>query len=1631
MLQLTSLTQKISLLLVLSLLSNLVPGPTAISGTRQTATTESPTFTSPLPTPTPQPQVSTFTSPLPTPPAPTLGLTVRAEPVGVAPGEVVTLTVRLDNPTGAALTGVSVHAVLPDALHHIPNQPGWAYEAREKRLDAEARVLAAGAGVTLSLALRAAGPVDTPVPVTFEAVGGEMRAAATAEVWIVQPGRARVTPEVGGLLVSPDRRAWVRFPAGRVKEPTEVVWEEVKELPDFLPYGLGRAFAVRGPAPSAVGVRLGRKELPADSVSWQLAALFRYDEDAGRWQALDTRRSAEGETLTLSAETEGTGVFAVALSTQSETGNYEQPWQPTVRDFQVDLFTGAATWEVPIDTPPGRNGQVPALTLRYHSGVVDELRGDVNPQVSWVGLGWNLDLGYIARKIDLDPNYVPRCTDEYHLVLNGVSSKLIPIGNNEYRTEDERYWRIRRVTSGAQNRGGDYWVVTTPDGTEYRLGYQDETAGGDSRESAWWMVSAGCDNEPDLDIINWRWNLDHIADPSGNIIRVDYRREPNNFRFTWPANGYYDQYYYSDYNPCSSGSDCWVQENGVWFYRHWMANSGYVRGGSLEQVTYSWPSATHAISFTTTVRTDYLSAFDSQTAGIQPVQTFWSKARLQVIEVRSDGQGQVVRRYELSAGYDEDGRLRLQGVQEVAADGTRLPQMAFGYLRLPGYSGNCTGGDLGGWKPWLVWVSTGYGGSVGFNYTAPLNMPPGYSFAQNGQTMGPNEGGKCWYRYRVREVEANPGVGAVMWTVYEYRTAGDNAPHNGSWSGDEFRGHPRVRVLQRDESGAVVAYSDHWFHQGLGQSTVTGICGGDVADANGLQGRAYKRVQYDAAGNALAVQTTRWQISDLGGGRRFVAPVAVCAYPNGGSGPYTRTDYAYDSYGNVARIVQYGDATHTGDEATVEREYAYNTDRWIVDGVSTERLIGSDGAVVRETRTAYDGQPWGTAPITGSVTAVTSGLAGWGWVTTTTQYDAWGNPTVVTDALGQVTRSGYDLVYQQYPISTTNALTQTTRMQWDLRLSVPTVITDANNTPTRYTYDSFGRLTGVTYPGESVPAVRYAYPTGNVLSAPWVITSETRVDPYNATPTYQRSWTFYDGLGRAIQTQTAAENGWLVVQDTAYDALGRAVTVTLPYTVASAGGTYITPNWSRPKTITRYDGLGRVEQVIAPDGATTTHAYLDWREMVLDANGHQTEYEKDGLGRLIVVREYYVTYSQPTWDAANPAETRYWYDAAGNLVAVRDELGNVTRMWYDPLGRKTAMDDPSMGRWEYRYDAAGNLVKQRDARGQAICFTYDALKRLIGKTYHSGVVNLDGLTCPGGAYAVAYGYDQGVNGIGRRTGMTDATGVTAWQYDARGRVLTETRTLGGIGTFTTAWGYDAAGRAVRQVYPDGEIVTTTYNLRGLPTAVGGQSAYLTGATYNAVGQPLQQVWGNGRVTTYAYHPQNFRLTQLAVSGALLDLRYGYDRVGNIVAITDTVNAGQVQTFGYDARDRLVWARTNGAGNGQYNETYGYDRMGNLITRTIGGALQTYTYGCPPPSIASTLPPTLPRRVYFPLVMRGFGPESPPMAACVAPFAVVSTTTGFRAAYDPNGNMVLRVEISGTQRITYTREYKTPKIGLAW
>jgi len=73
------------------------------------------------------------------------------------------------------------------------------------------------------------------------------------------------------------------------------------------------------------------------------------------------------------------------------------PSQPEFESFEpvevtdvVDVSTGDFTYNIPLLTVPGPNGGYP-INLNYHAGITME------QEASWVGLGWNLNVGEINR----------------------------------------------------------------------------------------------------------------------------------------------------------------------------------------------------------------------------------------------------------------------------------------------------------------------------------------------------------------------------------------------------------------------------------------------------------------------------------------------------------------------------------------------------------------------------------------------------------------------------------------------------------------------------------------------------------------------------------------------------------------------------------------------------------------------------------------------------------------------------------------------------------------------------------------------------------------------------------------------------------------------------------------------------------------------------------------------------------------------------------------------------------------------------------------------------------------------------------------------------------------------------------
>ena len=73
---------------------------------------------------------------------------------------------------------------------------------------------------------------------------------------------------------------------------------------------------------------------------------------------------------------------------------------------------------------------------------------------------------------------------------------------------------------------------------------------------------------------------------------------------------------------------------------------------------------------------------------------------------------------------------------------------------------------------------------------------------------------------------------------------------------------------------------------------------------------------------------------------------------------------------------------------------------------------------------------------------------------------------------------------------------------------------------------------------------------------------------------------------------------------------------------------------------------------------------------------------------------------------------------------------------------------------------------------------------------------------------------------------------------------------------------------------------------------------------------------------------------------VLNLAYGWYANNSVNTITDSVNAADSQTFGYDSYDRLTSATSGTGGYGSWVWTWDY--VGNVKTQKIGSTTTTFT-----------------------------------------------------------------------------------------
>ncbi|MBE2202051.1 MAG: hypothetical protein IAE79_25810, partial [Anaerolinea sp.] len=701
--------------------------------------------------------------------------------------------------------------------------------------------------------------------------------------------------------------------------------------------------------------------------------------------------------------------------------------------------------------------------------------------------------------------------------------------------------------------------------------------------------------------------------------------------------------------------------------------------------------------------------------------------------------------------------------------------------------------------------------------------------------------------------------------------------------------------------------------------------------------------------------------------------------------------------------------------------------RWQLNVLVPAEGVGSGLSNLSATAVSYDyygnsdglkrGLLKDTTTYTGEAIAPLTPGQGWGTVTTPAPAN-WRNRTTLAYTNDGLTPISQQVLAQDGPSQLTS-FAYVENIPWLLEtLTAPNLVT------TRYEYDPFGRLfavydgVGDGDPRNSSPMLRYRYwdNTWNSsygLHIPFSIGVETR--PGDNTVPLQTHYTYYDGLGRAIQERElsvnvddAGQQDIVVINE--YDALGRAICATAPFTVTPGTGMVTDACSAHERTTTTYDALGRVQSVTAPDGNSQTgYYYAILNDLnsptayhrvvsVVDANQHATSQYYDAFNQLAAVREY--TGVQPPY--APYATTTYTYDLLDNLRAVRDARNNQTEIEYDSLGRKTWMNDPDMGEWTYRYDAAGNLTWQQDEAGQVLCFWYDGLNRMTAKRHSED----DAICETGDTLLAAYSYHP--DGVGEKGQLQeirwpDTNNRETFDYDPLGRLTMHTRIIDGQEYLMQYGDFDALHRPQELIYPDTEVVQITYDREGensLSTTFSG--ALVNDVRYNERGQMTTFDRDGALDTTYSYYlaagssgNNNFRLKTIqhgAINDNLPSFTYTYDRMGNVKSIGERIqNNTAMQNFDYDHLDRLdiacTWTGsachdTPNLSAGQYNHNYNYDVLGNISQRIEkdGDATTTYTYT--------------------------YGAK---------PHAVTAVTGGSQPqnfTYDPNGNMETRQDVSG-------------------
>ncbi len=622
------------------------------------------------------------------------------------------------------------------------------------------------------------------------------------------------------------------------------------------------------------------------------------------------------------------------------------------------------------------------------------------------------------------------------------------------------------------------------------------------------------------------------------------------------------------------------------------------------------------------------------------------------------------------------------------------------------------------------------------------------------------------------------------------------------------------------------------------------------------------------------------------------------------------------------------------------------------------------------------------------------------YATAYSQYDQAGNVVTAIDPLGHATAVSYADNFGDgtnpenigsapngatfaLPTLVTNALNQSLKTQYEYTRGIASGVKDPNGTITRSEFDIYDRPVRVTAAYAATPTADTAI---TEMSYPSVSANESKVSRQLDSTRWLSSRAQYDGFGRTILASQAEDGAhfdsasFTIHSKMLYDGLGRAVKVTNPYRSDPSS----TDGWTRAA----FDVGGRVIDVATfsglpttppPDYPATTGTGVIWTGSVTTVyNGDQTTVTDqankkrrstvNSLGQLVQVDEL-------NDNGSLYAATNYSYDARGNLLTTTQASGAITqtrRFAYDFLSRLLFAANPEQDSStdalftdangahysvRYAYDLASNLIHKTDTRFVISQFVntdynYDALNRVLQRIYNDGTPQVD------------YVYDTASNGVGR-LGSVAASGVSTYNYtsyDALGRPTAYNQATEGQ-TYLMSCTYNKAGMMVDEMYPSTKTMHTEYDGAGRTSGVTktGNSLYYAGALANDATNRVQYA-AHGAMSViklgndlWEHVNFNSRLqpTQIGLgvnqtSSSVVGLDYTYsttgggegsDNNGNVRTQTITPAPGTtyLQTYTYDAVNRLSSVAEKYNGKAIWTQSYGFDRWGNRTSLVNTGS----------------------------------------------------------------------------------------------